>query len=84
MPFKMPSKDTLVRWVKETLKHAGINMSIFSPYSTRSASSSKAKTYLPLKTILEKGGWGSNRTFARFYDKPILQEEQFLFWYTEQ
>ena len=71
-PFKVPSKDTLVRWVKQTLKDAGINMNIFSPHSTRSTSNNKAKTYVPLKTILETGEWRSNRTFARFYDKPIL------------
>ena len=28
-PFKVPSNDTLVRWVKQTLKDAGINMNIF-------------------------------------------------------
>ena len=66
--FKVSSKDRLVRWVKQTIKDAGINMNIFSPHSTRSASNSKAKTYV----ILETGGWRRNRTFARFYDKPVL------------
>ena len=78
-PFKVPSKDTLVRWVKQTLKDAGINMNIFSPHSTRSASNSKAKTSVLLKTILETGGWRRNRTFSRFYNKLILQEEQYCF-----
>ena len=78
-PFKAPSKDTLVRWVKQTLTDADINTNIFSPHSTRSASNSKARTCVPLKTILETGGWRSNKTFARFYDKPILQEEQYCF-----
>ena len=78
-PFKVPSKDTLVRWVKQTLKDAGINMNIFSTHSTRSASNSKAKTSVLLKTILETGGWRRNRTFSRFYNKLILQEEQYCF-----
>ena len=78
-PFKEQSKDTLVRWVKQTLKDAGINMNIFSPHSTRSASNCKEKISVPLKTILETVGWRSNRTFARFYNKPILQEEQYCF-----
>ena len=77
-PFKAPSKDTLVRWVKQTLKNAGINMNIFSPHLTHSASNSKSKTYVSLKTILETG-WRSNRTFARFCDKLVLQEEQYCF-----
>ena len=34
-------------------------MNIFSPHSTRSASNSKAKTYVPLKTILETGDGGA-------------------------
>ena len=55
-PFKEPSKDTLVRWVKQTLKDAGINMNNFSWHSSCSTSNSKPKTYVPLKTILETGG----------------------------
>ena len=34
-------------------------MNIFSPHSTHSASNSKAKTYVTLKTILETGGGGA-------------------------
>ena len=76
-PFKVPLKDTLVRWVKQTLNDAGINMSIFSPHSTRSTSNSKAKTYVPLKTILETGGGGatgSSQGFAtnKFSRKNII------------
>ena len=52
-PFKVSSKDILIRWAKQTLKD--INKNIFSTHSTRSASNSKAKTYVPLKTILEAG-----------------------------
>ena len=39
----------------------------------------KQKTYVSLKSIFETEGWRSNRTFPRFYDKPILQEEQYSF-----
>ena len=52
-PFKVPSKDILVRWVKQTLKD--INMNIFSTHSTRSASNSKAKTQYHLKPSLKQG-----------------------------
>ena len=58
-PFQMPSKGKLVRWVKQTLKDSGINMSIFFPHSTRNASNSKTNTYIPLKTYLEIGGGGA-------------------------
>ena len=70
--FKTPSKDTLARWLKETLIEAGVDMTIFSPHSTRSASSSKVKGKVSLKTIIQTGGWRSHRTFAKFYDKPVF------------
>ena len=54
-PFKTAFKDTLARWVKKTLIEAGINMSIFSPHSTRSASTSKVKGKVSLKTIIKTG-----------------------------
>ena len=41
-PFKPASKDTIARWIRETLAKAGIYASIFFPHSTRSATSSPA------------------------------------------
>ena len=39
-PYEMASQDTLARWIKTTLQSAGIDMSIFTPHSTRSATTS--------------------------------------------
>ena len=39
-PYKTASQGTLERWIKTPLQSAGINMSIFTPHSTRSASTS--------------------------------------------
>ena len=44
---------------------------LFSPHSTRSASTSYAKNCLPLDSILKAEGRRSMKTFAQFYDKPI-------------
>ena len=52
-----------------------MNMNIFSPHSTYSVSNSKAKTYEPLITILEKGDGGATGDSRSFYNKSILQEE---------
>ena len=53
-PYRKVSKHTLSRWVKGMLKGAGINMEIFSPHSTRSASTSMAKSvYLSIDLILK-------------------------------
>ena len=48
---------------------AGINMELFSPHSTRRASTSYAKCCLPLDTILKVRGWRCMKTFAQYYDK---------------
>ena len=69
-PFKPASKDTIAKWIRETLSNAGIDTSIFSPHSTRSAASSTAKRCrVPIDTILKPGGWRSMKTFGWFYDK---------------
>lgn len=41
-PFSPASKQTLSCWVKDTLKQAGIDVSLFSAHSTRHASASSA------------------------------------------
>ena len=75
-PFKPTSKDTIARWIRETLSKAGIDASIFSPHSTRSATSSTAnKSRVPITTILKTGGWRSMKTFGRFYDKEIVERK---------
>ena len=43
-PYGQASKDTPARWIKSVLHDAGIDMTIFTPHSTRSASTSKAAT----------------------------------------
>ena len=73
--FLPVSMDTLSRWVKKTLRDSGIDMNIFSPHSTRSASTTFAKQYVPLETALKTGGWRSMKTFALYYNKPILTDE---------
>ena len=75
-PFKPASKDTIARWIKETLSKAGIYTSIFSPHSTRSAASSTAKKgHVPIDATLKTGGWRSMKTFGRFYDKGIVERK---------
>jgi len=52
---------------------SGIDVKIFKPRSTRSASTSKAKlSDVPLADILGKAGWKSESTFAKLYDKKIV------------
>ena len=56
-PHKAVSRDTISRWVKEVLQSSGIDTSIFTPHSCRSAASSKCKSSgFSLKTIIDNAG----------------------------
>ena len=57
-PCKIASQDTLAKWVKITLQSAGIDMSIFTPHCTKSASTSRAAARVPIDTVLKIGGGG--------------------------
>ncbi len=67
------SRDTIRRWLKEMLDAAGIDMDIFRPHSTRSASTSAASTCVSMETILRTAGWTNPSTFQRYYKKPIIK-----------
>lgn len=76
VPRKAASRDTLRRWTRDLMGSAGVDLSIFSPHSTRSASSSTAAKYLPLSTIVKAIGWSKSSTFTTYYHKPI-QDSRF-------
>ena len=53
-------------------------MSIFTPHSTRSTSTSAAlRAKVLLQTILNTAGWNQEDTFGQFYNKPITQQTTF-------
>ena len=56
-PHNKVSRETIRRWVKAVLELSEVDTSIFTPHSTRAASTSKAATKIPLKTILKTAGW---------------------------
>ena len=58
-PFTAASRDTLRRWTKDLLAAAGVDLTIFSPHSTRSAASSKAALNMPLSTVISAVGWSA-------------------------
>ena len=73
-PHQPVSSRTLARWCETTLLMAGINCSVFSAHSTRSASTSMALLKgMSLADINKAAGWTNSETFARFYDKPIVK-----------
>ncbi|CAC5410279.1 unnamed protein product [Mytilus coruscus] len=74
-PYSHVSKDTLGRWVKIVLQTSGVDINIYKPHSTRSASTSAAlQCATSVDTILKAAGWSNESTFRTFYDKPYLNK----------
>ena len=77
-PHSAVSKDTISRWCKDILKLSGIDTSIYSSHSSRSAATSMArKKGMSLASIVKYAGWSNESTFARFYSKDIVPNEVF-------
>ena len=71
-PHKAVTKDTIARWIKVTLRLAGIDVDIFKPHSTRAAATSAAQRKgVQIADILKVAGWSNEKTFATFYNKPL-------------
>lgn len=73
-PFREASTDSIGRWIKQSLADSGIDTSVFGAHSTRHASSSKAANQgTNIDIIRQTAGWSKeSSTFARFYQRPIL------------
>ena len=70
-PHKGVSKDTIARWVKQTMTNAGIDRS-FTTHSTRAVATSTAKSKgVCLSVIAKTAGWSNVKTFHKFYEKPV-------------
>ena len=75
---KPVTNSTVARWIRSMLQDAGIDVSIFSAHSSRTASTSySANAQLPLADILKAGGWSNARTFTEHYNKPISGNRSF-------
>ncbi|XP_046564208.1 uncharacterized protein LOC124273040 [Haliotis rubra] len=73
-PHTRVSRDTVSRWIKLGLSRAGINTNRFKAHSTRSASVSAAmRSSVPVSDILQRAGWSSAKTFAKYYNKPLAK-----------
>ena len=74
-PHRPAQADTVSRWIKITLKSAGINIDGFGAHSTRSAFTSAASSkQIPLDTIMKSAGWYSDIAFQKFYTLPLQHE----------
>lgn len=78
-PHSRASKQSVSRWIKETLHAAGVNTDHFKTHSTRHASTSAAfRQGLSLDVIRQTAGWSDHSScFARFYNRPIDSKRDF-------
>lgn len=72
-PYKAVGPQTLSRWIKDTLRESGIDVSVFSAHSTRHAATSAAhRLGVSVEIIRRTAGWsGSSNTFYRFYNRTV-------------
>lgn len=72
-PHKPPSNQTISRWIRQVMKESGLDISKFTPHSTRHASTSAAsREGVPLDEILKAAGWSmGSTTFAKHYRRPL-------------
>lgn len=75
-PHKRASPQSISRWIKLTLAESGVDVSVFSAHSTRHASTSAAASAgVSIDMIRKTAGWStSSQTFAKFYNRPVLDE----------
>ena len=67
--------STFSRWIKNTITLSGINSELFKSHSTRAASTSAAKKAKVTMDLITKTAGGKNAsTFAKFYNKIILDK----------
>ena len=77
-PHSSISQDTLSRWIKIVLCKSGVDMNLFKPHSTRSASTSAAaRLGVNMQTVMKTAGWANTQTFAKFYNKPVVDFGKF-------
>ncbi|VDH89896.1 Hypothetical predicted protein [Mytilus galloprovincialis] len=76
-PYKPVKKGTIAKWIKQVLIMAGIDMTIFTPHSTRGAATSYVSGRIPIATILRTAGWRKDSVFRKFYQRPITNDSSF-------
>ncbi len=77
-PHKPVATGTISSWIKCELTRAGIDTSLYTAHSTRSAATSKAAESLPIEKVLEAADWTGVGTFAKFYNRKVRNTDAFM------
>jgi site-specific recombinase XerD len=70
-PHKPVSSQSLSRWLVKVMRDCNVP-DVFGAHTTRAASTSRAAAHSDINTVLRHGLWKSEKTFAKFYHKPIV------------
>ena len=74
-PHDSVTTDTVGRWQRKVLENSGLDVRKYGAHSTRTASTSAAKTVnISIQSIMDAAGWSNAETFRKFYDKPLDTE----------
>ena len=69
-PAKPVKPATIGHWLKNCMKEAGTNTSVYTAHSAQGAATSKAKAVgVPMADILKAANWNSASTFCQFYNR---------------
>lgn len=70
------TSQTISRWLKQTLKIAGIDTTLYTSYSARHASTSAAfRAGVDISTIRKAAGWSDkSNMFTTFYNRPLASD----------
>ena len=71
------TSSTIARWLKESMKDAGINISIFKSLSVLGAPCSKAAGVWV--TTKQAADWSSEGTFQKFYHRNVNEDDKTKF-----
>ena len=75
-PFMPVKPATIGHWLKNLMKEAGNDTSLYTAHSTQGAATSKAKAIgVPMTEILKAANWSSASTFCRFYNRPFTTNQ---------
>nr|CAI5846866.1 unnamed protein product [Callosobruchus analis] len=77
-PHGRASKDTLSRWVKQTLTSAAIDTTVFKAPSVRHAATSAAlRKGVSVDIICKTAGWAQQSTFTTLYNRLLHTNNHF-------
>ena len=76
-PHTPVTKSTLARWLKDVLVSSGIDMSMYTSPSTRSASTSVAALKILIDSVLKTAGWRKDCVFRKFYQREVTNNSEF-------